>query len=86
MDGIFPPGTASKITYRNFSREHLIFGALLLGMSMRNGRVQAFTKEKLTVTIKMADRERPDFHAVFTMIPCGTSFCIWQGMKLVFTG
>ena len=30
--------------------------------------------------------EWSDFDAVLTMVLCGTKFCVWQDMKLIFTG
>ena len=30
-----------------------------------------------TITEKMADKGRSDFHVVFTNISCGTNFSIW---------
>ena len=38
-----------------------------------------------TITLEMADEERSDFYADFTMILCGLNFCVWPVMKLIFT-
>ena len=37
-----------------------------------------------TIMQYMADQEHSDLHVVFTMILCGTNFCMWQDMKLIF--
>ena len=39
-----------------------------------------------TITQKMVDHGWSDLDVVFTTIFCGTNFCIWQDMELIFTG